>query len=87
MDVQACRGGAADTRAIWQANASDWIELSQAGFDVYRDLVNTPAFFGLLPSVAGMRVGGHEILPIGGHETARWWPTVLPAGGQWFCPR
>ena len=32
-------------------------------------------------------VGGHEILPIGGHETARWWPTVLPTGGQWFCPR
>ena len=33
------------------------------------------------------RVGGHEILPIGGHETARWWPTVLPTGGRWFCPR
>ena len=23
-------------------------------------------------------VGGHEILPVSGHETARWWPTVLP---------
>lgn len=32
-------------------------------------------------------VGGHEILPVGGHETARWWPVVLPIGGQWFCPR
>jgi hypothetical protein len=32
-------------------------------------------------------VGGHEILPIGGHETARWWPTKLPSGGQVFCPR
>jgi len=32
-------------------------------------------------------VGSHEILPVGGRETARWWPTVLPTGGQWFCPR
>jgi hypothetical protein len=32
-------------------------------------------------------VGGHEILPVGGHEAARWWPTVLPIGGRWFCPR
>ena len=36
---------------------------------------------------SGEGVGGHEILPIGGHETARWWSTVLPTGGQWFCPR
>jgi SAM-dependent methyltransferase len=45
-----------DTRAIWEANAADWIELSRAGFDVYRDLVNTPAFFRVLPSVAGLVV-------------------------------
>jgi SAM-dependent methyltransferase len=45
-----------DTRAIWEANAPEWIQLSRAGFDVYRDLVNTPAFFGMLPSVAGLRV-------------------------------
>ena len=45
-----------DTRAIWEANASDWIALSRAGFDVYRDLVNTPAFLGMLPPVAGLRV-------------------------------
>lgn len=45
-----------DTRAIWEANAPEWIELSRAGFDVYRDLVNTPAFLGMLPSVAGLRV-------------------------------
>jgi hypothetical protein len=32
-------------------------------------------------------VGGHEILPRGGHETARWWPTKLPSGGQVICPR
>jgi hypothetical protein len=32
-------------------------------------------------------VGGHEILPSGGHEPARWWPTRLPGGGQLNCPR
>jgi SAM-dependent methyltransferase len=45
-----------DTRAIWDANAPAWIELSRAGFDVHRDLVNTPAFLRMLPSVAGLRV-------------------------------
>ena len=44
-----------DTRAIWDANAPAWIELSRAGFDVYRDVVNTPAFLGMLPPVAGLR--------------------------------
>ena len=43
-----------DTRTIWNANAAAWTELSRAGFDFYRDLVNTPAFFGLLPPVAGL---------------------------------
>jgi hypothetical protein len=38
-------------------------------------------------SSLAISVGGHEIVPIGGHEAARWWPTVLPIGGQWFCPR
>lgn len=40
---------------MWNANAPAWTELSRAGFDVYRDLVNTPAFFALLPSVEGLR--------------------------------
>jgi SAM-dependent methyltransferase len=42
-----------DRRAMWNANARSWTELSRAGFDVYRDLVNTPAFFAMLPSVEG----------------------------------
>jgi SAM-dependent methyltransferase len=45
-----------DSRTIWNANAPAWIELSRAGFDVYRDLVNTPAFLALLPPVRGQRV-------------------------------
>jgi SAM-dependent methyltransferase len=43
-----------DIRALWNANAAAWTELSRAGFDRYRDLVNTPAFFGLLPPVGGL---------------------------------
>jgi SAM-dependent methyltransferase len=43
-----------DTRRLWNANAPAWIELSRAGSDVYRDLVNTPAFFALLPHVDGL---------------------------------
>jgi SAM-dependent methyltransferase len=56
-----------DTRAAWEANAPAWIELSRAGFDVYRDLVNTPAFMEMLPDVDG-RIG----LDVGcgeGHNT------------------
>jgi hypothetical protein len=43
-----------DTRALWNANAAAWTELSRAGFDFYRDLVNTPAFFAMLPPVEGL---------------------------------
>jgi SAM-dependent methyltransferase len=56
-----------DTRAVWEANAPTWIELSRAGFDVYRDLVNTPAFMEMLPEVkdcVGLDVGCGE-----GHNT------------------
>lgn len=41
-------------RDEWNANARAWVELSRAGYDVYRDLVNTPAFFSMLPPVAGL---------------------------------
>lgn len=43
-----------DTRAMWNANAPAWIQMSRGGFDKYRDLVNTPAFFALLPPVDGL---------------------------------
>lgn len=44
-----------DPRALWEANAPTWIELSRAGYDVCRDLVNTPAFLEMLPDVDGLR--------------------------------
>jgi SAM-dependent methyltransferase len=43
-----------DIRAQWNAMAAAWTQLGRAGFDRYRDLVNTPAFFALLPPVAGL---------------------------------
>ncbi len=58
-----------DTREVWDANAPVWIELSRAGFDAYRDLVNTPAFFGLLPDVDGLR--GLDLGCGEGHNTRR----------------
>jgi 2-polyprenyl-3-methyl-5-hydroxy-6-metoxy-1,4-benzoquinol methylase len=43
-----------EIRAQWNANAAAWTELSRAGFDPHRDLVNAPAFLELLPPVGGM---------------------------------
>ncbi len=39
----------------WDRNAEAWTKLARAGYDVYRDHLNTPAFFELLPDVAGLR--------------------------------
>jgi ubiquinone/menaquinone biosynthesis C-methylase UbiE len=52
---------------FWNANASTWTKLARAGYDVYRDYLNTPAFFALLPDVqglAGLDIGCGE-----GHNT------------------
>ena len=52
---------------LWNGNAEAWTKLARAGYDVYRDHLNTPAFFALLPDVAGL-----EGLDIGcgeGHNT------------------
>ena len=46
--------GEPDTGAQWEANAPAWIEMSRAGADRYRDLVNTPAFLDALPDVTGL---------------------------------
>lgn len=37
----------------WERNATAWTQLTRAGYDVYRDLLNTPAFLAMLPEVAG----------------------------------
>ncbi len=52
---------------LWNGNAGAWAKLSRAGYDVYRDSFNTPAFLDFLPDVVGL-----EGLDIGcgeGHNT------------------
>jgi ubiquinone/menaquinone biosynthesis C-methylase UbiE len=53
--------------AYWNENAAAWTLMARKGYDIYRDHLNTPAFFALLPSVEGL-----EGLDIGcgeGHNT------------------
>ena len=38
----------------WNSNADAWTKLARAGYDVYRDYLNTPAFFDMLPDVKGL---------------------------------
>jgi ubiquinone/menaquinone biosynthesis C-methylase UbiE len=38
----------------WNANAEVWTRLARAGYDVYRDYLNTPAFLAMLPDVRGL---------------------------------
>ncbi len=44
----------AQVRRYWNENADLWTRLSQAGYDIYRDHLNTPAFFDMLPDVDGL---------------------------------
>ena len=39
----------------WEANAESWTALARAGYDVYRDALNTPAFLAFLPTVTGLK--------------------------------
>jgi ubiquinone/menaquinone biosynthesis C-methylase UbiE len=52
---------------FWNANADTWTKLARAGFDVYRDYLNTPAFFDMLPDVNGL--SGLDIGCGEGHNT------------------
>jgi SAM-dependent methyltransferase len=38
----------------WEVNAQAWTRLARAGYDVYRDGFNIPAFFEMLPEVDGL---------------------------------
>jgi hypothetical protein len=44
----------ADVVRHWEANAETWTKHRRAGFDVYRDALNTPAFLAMLPPIAGL---------------------------------
>lgn len=52
---------------LWNESAAAWTLLARAGYDVYRDHLNTPAFFAMLPPVAGL--AGLDIGCGEGHNT------------------
>jgi ubiquinone/menaquinone biosynthesis C-methylase UbiE len=52
---------------FWNGNANAWTKLARAGHDVYRDYLNTPAFFEMLPPVTGL--AGLDIGCGEGHNT------------------
>src|SRR5262245_50978075 len=52
---------------FWNANADVWTKLARAGYDVYRDHLNTPAFLAMLPDVTGL--AGLDIGCGEGHNT------------------
>jgi ubiquinone/menaquinone biosynthesis C-methylase UbiE len=56
-----------ETGRFWDSNADAWTELSRAGYDVYRDHLNTPAFMRMLPEVEGLR--GLDVGCGEGHNT------------------
>ena len=51
----------------WDGNADAWTKLAREGYDVYRDYVNTPGFFRMLPDVDGLR--GLDVGCGEGHHT------------------
>src|SRR5947207_11925853 len=51
----------------WNDSAESWVKLARAGYDIYRDHLNTPAFFALLADVNGL--SGLDIGCGEGHNT------------------
>lgn len=51
----------------WNGNAEAWTALVRAGYDFYRDALNTPAFLAMLPDVTGL--SGLDIGCGEGHNT------------------
>src|SRR5690348_3281314 len=43
-----------ETGRYWNDSADSWTTLARAGYDVYRNYLNTPAFFAMLPNVKGL---------------------------------
>jgi SAM-dependent methyltransferase len=70
ISVPRCYTPSMDSReaaAHWEKNADGWTNLSRAGYDIYRDSFNTPAFLDLLPNVEDLR--GLDIGCGEGHNT------------------
>ena len=39
----------------WDENAENWTRLARMGYDQSRDLINSPAFFKMLPDIAKLK--------------------------------
>ena len=44
----------AQVAEFWEANAETWTRHVRAGYDIYRDTLNTPAFLHMLPPIRGL---------------------------------
>ena len=44
----------AEVARYWEANAETWTRHARAGYDIYRDGLNTPAFLEMLPPLQGL---------------------------------
>jgi SAM-dependent methyltransferase len=44
----------AEVAEFWEANAETWTQHSRAGYDIYQDALNTPAFLAMLPPITGL---------------------------------
>ena len=44
----------AEVAQYWEANAETWTQHARAGYDIYRDGLNTPAFLDMLPPIRGL---------------------------------
>lgn len=43
-----------EASSFWEANAETWTQHARAGYDLYRDALNTPVFLASLPPIAGL---------------------------------
>ena len=39
----------------WEGNAENWTKLARSGYDRCRNLINTPAFFKMIPDIKGLK--------------------------------
>jgi len=56
-----------DVGKYWDKNAENWTRLSRMGYDRCRDLINSPAFFKMLPDISNLK--GLDIGCGEGHNT------------------
>jgi len=72
--------------SYWNENSAVWTALARAGYDVFRDYLNTPAFLELLPGVdglSGLDIGCGEgyntrlLVGRGAHDSGRYFGISL----------